>query len=114
MSNVKMIDYEFEVKAWVKFNIPPEEVLMANVDEAPENVFNVDKAIENGLDIWDYWDDEAWNGLDISRCDATGETWQDDLYNEDELAELLSDEDIMGDSVLVGKIIDLIKQHQST
>lgn len=111
MSNI--IRHEKEIKVWVGFNVPVEEILEHNKNAATiEELFSIDKAEENGLDVWEYYDDCCLEGVSFYHCDHTGETYQDDdMIADIDFTELMASEAVMGNKELMAQIIKLVAQN---
>ena len=118
------IKYQKEVKVWMGFQVPVEDILRHNHVLNTTNVddlLDIEKAEGNGLRIWDYFDEDCFEGMSFSDCEETGETWQDEestSYDGDSdveittFGQLLSMPEIMGDKELLDKLINTIKSHK--
>ena len=107
------INYQEEVKVWVNYEIPLDVILEYNKDEKNlDDLFSVDKACENGLDLYEYFDEEHWESMDSSSFNETGETWQEE-YNKDKVLDMLNDPEIYGDEDLMNIIMNVITQHKN-
>ena len=105
------ISYQEEAIVWVNYEIPLDVILDYNKDEKSlDDLLSVEKAIENGLDINDYFDDDYWR--ELNNFNETGETWQAE-HNKESVLDLLNDPEIMGDEDLMNTIMNIITQHKN-
>lgn len=111
---MKNLGYQMEVKVWINFEIPAEDLIRHNINEKIEDILSIDKAEENGLDIWEYFDEDHWSGMSHSSMEQTGEEWEESKEEDviEDFNDLLSDPDIMNDNELMSKIIDLLAEYK--
>ena len=104
------LSYQEEAIVWLNYEIPLDVVLDYNKDEKSlDDLLSVEKAIENGLDINDYFDDEHYK--EMRNCNETGETYQAE-NNYETVMDLLNEPEIMGDEYLMNFLMGIITKHQ--
>ena len=117
------IQYQKEIKVWMGFEVPLDVVLEHNKELNTTNVeelLSVEKAEGNGLNVWEYFDEDHLECVSFYDCEETGNTWQNEVQKDEDhkdveittFGELLSLPEVMGDKELLNKLISVIKTHK--